>query len=343
LRFHVLGIPHTITTPAYSSCAFTQKVLKLCRMLVGEGHEVFHYGHAASQVPCRTIASTFPEDLEKSYPGWDWKQDGFPKFSKDDHVYRKFYERAIRQIERRKQPNDFLLCTFGDWHKPVADAHSDMIVVESGIGYPNGSFARYRVFESYAIMHAYQGNTAAASATENAWYDAVIPNQIDLRDFKYEPVRGGYLLFLGRLNAGKGIHIAKQLADSTMTPLIIAGPGDPGDLSPLHTCVGNVHGHRATQISDVIVPAVFTPYTQQLTMEKTAIIQSGIAARDDFLDNCSRAAVLPSPCRHGRTSAIRRRTCPTTCRPTSRPRTSPRPRPKSPCACRATQAGAPCV
>jgi hypothetical protein len=41
----------------------------------------------------------------------------------------------------------------------------------------------------------------------------------------------------------------------------------------------------STTISDVIVPAVFTPYTQQLTMEKTAIVQSGIAARDDFLDN----------------------------------------------------------
>ena len=41
----------------------------------------------------------------------------------------------------------------------------------------------------------------------------------------------------------------------------------------------------SVNISDVIVPAVFTPYTQQLTMEKTAIIPSGIAARDDFLDN----------------------------------------------------------
>jgi hypothetical protein len=41
----------------------------------------------------------------------------------------------------------------------------------------------------------------------------------------------------------------------------------------------------STQIADVIVPAIFTPYTQQLTMEKTAIIQSGVAARDDFLDN----------------------------------------------------------
>ena len=41
----------------------------------------------------------------------------------------------------------------------------------------------------------------------------------------------------------------------------------------------------STTIADVIVPEVFTPYTQQLTMEKTAIIQSGIASRDDFLDN----------------------------------------------------------
>jgi hypothetical protein len=41
----------------------------------------------------------------------------------------------------------------------------------------------------------------------------------------------------------------------------------------------------STQISDVIVPSVFTPYTQQLTMQKTAIVQSGVAARDDFLDS----------------------------------------------------------
>jgi hypothetical protein len=39
-----------------------------------------------------------------------------------------------------------------------------------------------------------------------------------------------------------------------------------------------------TQVSDVVVPEVFTPYVQQLTEEKSRIIQSGIMARSDVLD-----------------------------------------------------------
>lgn len=39
------------------------------------------------------------------------------------------------------------------------------------------------------------------------------------------------------------------------------------------------------QVSDVIVPAVFTPYVQQLTEEKSAIVQSGALARNAFVDS----------------------------------------------------------
>jgi len=39
-----------------------------------------------------------------------------------------------------------------------------------------------------------------------------------------------------------------------------------------------------TQIADVVVPEVFTPYVQQLTEEKARIIQSGVATRDPAID-----------------------------------------------------------
>jgi hypothetical protein len=40
-----------------------------------------------------------------------------------------------------------------------------------------------------------------------------------------------------------------------------------------------------TQIVDVVVPEIFTPYIQQLTEEKARIVQSGVLARDAFMDN----------------------------------------------------------
>lgn len=41
----------------------------------------------------------------------------------------------------------------------------------------------------------------------------------------------------------------------------------------------------ATRVSDVIVPEVFTPYMQVLTEEKSRLVQSGLLARSEALDN----------------------------------------------------------
>ena len=41
----------------------------------------------------------------------------------------------------------------------------------------------------------------------------------------------------------------------------------------------------ATRVSDVIVPEVFTPYMQLMTEEKSRLVQSGLLARSDALDN----------------------------------------------------------
>jgi glycosyltransferase involved in cell wall biosynthesis len=228
MRFHVLGLAHTISTPEYSTCAFTQKVVKLCRLLKAQGHYVIHYGHQDSIVECDehvTVVNRY--DFDKAYGAHDWRKNGWVSYDVfKDWTYKVFNTRAPLEIEIRKQRGDFVLCSFGFGHKEVADkCGPDLIVVEPGIGYPTGGFAKYRIFESYAIMHAYQGQKAIEFASNDFWYDAVIPNYFDLTDFEYSSAKDDYFLFLGRVNDGKGIHIAEQIAAATSTKLIVAGPG----------------------------------------------------------------------------------------------------------------------
>ena len=52
------------------------------------------------------------------------------------------------------------------------------------IGYVHGHWAQWKIFESYAIMHAYYGIKSVESCIQN-WYDIVIPNYFDKDEFTY--------------------------------------------------------------------------------------------------------------------------------------------------------------
>ena len=232
-RFHILGLPHTVTSKEYNACAYTQKVWKFGKMMKARGHEIIHYGHEDSDLICdEHVTVTTNEDLQIAYGNHDWRKN-FYKFDTGDHAYQTFYKNAIREIEKRKQKNDFILPFWGAGVRPVCDAHPDLICVEPGIGYAGGHWARWKIFESYAIYHAYYGLNSVGTCMQS-WYDSVIPNYFDSEDFVFNDKKDDYFLFLGRVYEGKGIHIAVQVTEKIGARLVVAGQNPENIQFPSH-------------------------------------------------------------------------------------------------------------
>jgi len=225
LRFHCLGVPHTITSPEFAHCAYTQKLRRFCKFMTERGHVVYHYGHTRSEVVCTEHISITDDDTIKQYADW---QNTVYNGELGDHCNKVFTERALEEVTKRTQLRDFLLCWYGVGHKHVGEQlDSSMIVVEPGIGTFN-AFAPFRVYESYATMHVHYGKYDQSPK----WYDAVIPSFIDPADYTFSAKKEDWLLYLGRVQQLKGINAAIKIAQRTGRRLKVAGQGTIDDVPP---------------------------------------------------------------------------------------------------------------
>lgn len=220
LRFHLLGLAHLETNKKNSSCAYTQKIVKLAKMLKSFGHIVYFYGVEGSNVECDEFIKVSTQAvLKQAYGDYDRSKEFF-KHNPKDIAHITFNKNAINAISERKQPRDILLCTMGNYQKPISDAVK-LLTVEPGIGY-TGVFSNHRVFESYAWMHYVYG---LLGLQDGVWYDAVIPNYFDPDDFPYKSNKQDYLLYFGRIIRRKGVQVASDVAKATGNKLYVVGQG----------------------------------------------------------------------------------------------------------------------
>ena len=226
--FHIPSLAHLVCNKTSVSCAYTQKVFKLCGMLTKRGHTVYHYGVEGSDPICTENVVIIDEiRLHGTYPRNLDRTNQF-EYDTADAYHEVFNCITAAQIARRvKGPGEFLLCAWGWGHKPIADTLGDLVIpVESGIGYKS-TWSRFRVFESDAWRHYVAGKQGEENGS---YYDTVIPNFFDPADFEYKEEKGDYLLFLGRVIASKGVQLACEVAEATGQKLIVAGQGTPEGL-----------------------------------------------------------------------------------------------------------------
>lgn len=238
-RFHLLGLVHLPVSEVYMGCAFTQKVVKLSKMLLSLGHEVILYGAEGSDAPCSEFVKTHTmQEIRRAWGdgdnrpecnglGYQWRKEGFRHDFNEERkeVTLRWYGTTIAEINRRKHPDDFLLIMQGWYQKPVADGVGLFLTCEPGIGY-RGSFADWRAFESAYLENFKSGSDAPNESVNGRHYWRVIPNYFDPKDFKFEAEKDDYYLYIGRLIWRKGVEIAARATHAVGGRLVVAGQGD---------------------------------------------------------------------------------------------------------------------
>lgn len=225
MRFHVVSLPHTQTTKDFVVCAFTEKVRKFCNMMSDRGHEVILYAGEQNEARVSELVTVISEEERLAFLDGKFYVDA--DFNPQLPTWQMFNGRVVDAIRERANKEDFICLIGGTSHQPIAEALPGMMSVEFGIGY-GGTFAKYRVFESYAWMHTVYGSgNPNPNAIDGNYFDAVIPNYYEVEDFPFQEKKDDYYLFIGRLIERKGFQIASEVCAYLEAPLKIAGHGTP--------------------------------------------------------------------------------------------------------------------
>ncbi len=221
MRLHLVSLPHTQTTRGFMSCAYTQKVVRFCKMMTSRGHEVILYAGEENEALCSEHVPLMSEEKRSEFfgPSFDTVLSEF-KWDAKEPYWEQANVGAICQIGPRFQEGDLILLTTGWPQKPIEGVFGHSC--EWTVGY-EGIATDYCAFESHVWRHHVYGIRRWAWGRQG---DDVIPSFFDPEDFIVNPAgKDDYALFVGRLVQRKGPDIAARIANQIGLPLVVAGPG----------------------------------------------------------------------------------------------------------------------
>ena len=225
MTFHVVGMPQSLTTKAYSMCGFSQKTIRFCWMMKALGHKVYLYAGTENEAVCDEHIVCFTEEDRNNITEHS-KHCAFPSWDSNHRTWIHTNNVVIQKIkERKKDNNDFICVVQGTCQRQIADAFPELKTVEYGIGY-EGFFSKWKVFESHAWRAYCVGRWLNKEYADFHKFDSVIHNFYDVSEFKPEFDKKSYLFFVGRINGAKGVIESIAAAKKAGIPLKIAGAGD---------------------------------------------------------------------------------------------------------------------
>lgn len=192
-------------------------------MMTDQGHDVYLYASDENEARVKEHISVISKEKQLEFFGQaDITQPFNVRWNQYDPAWVHMNVNAVKAIAERIKPHDFVCIIGGLCQKVIADAFPDNIAVEYGIGY-EGSFSKYRVFESNAWLHTVHG--LQNDQYHGSFYESVIPNYYDIEEFPFAEKKDDYFLFIGRLNKDKGFGIAQEVCQKLNKRLILAGQG----------------------------------------------------------------------------------------------------------------------
>jgi len=228
-------------------------------MMFKLGHEVYLYAGETNEAHCTEHISCITE-AERAASCKDHYTSA--PFDPQLPHWIIFNSNVIKAMVPRLQKEDFLCVIGGICHQMIAAAFPHITCVEFGIGY-TGTFAKYRVWESYAWMHLVYGAQAQnhdAYRADGIWFDEVIPGYLEIDRFPFGPreERSDYYMYLGRLIDRKGWKIAEEVCKYLGKRLIIAGVGDEPTYGEFVGVVGpEQRGELLRKAQALFVPSIY--------------------------------------------------------------------------------------